>query len=70
MVTEQNIKLAQQSQKKVVQHGPYTLIPVSQGIVDIFQGTGWGGHSRYRNYKGQWFWLAGKRLDTGALPNA
>ena len=69
-IAENDIKLAQNSQKKVVQHGSLTLIPVTQGIVDVFQGTGWGGHSRYRSYKGQWFWLAGRRLEAGALPNA
>ena len=69
-IPQQNIHLAQQSQKKIVHYGNLTIIPVAQGIVDVFQGTGWGGHSRYRSYKGQWFWLSGRRLEAGALPNA
>ena len=66
--TEQTERQAKAFQKKVNNHGPYTIIPVSQGIVDVFQGTGWSGHSRYRNYKGKWFWIAGQRIDTAGLP--
>lgn len=67
---KQDINMAQHSQKKIVRHGSLTLLPVANGIVDIFQGPGWGGHSRYRQYKGQWFWLSGRRIDAGELPNA
>jgi len=65
-----NIQMVAQHKRKVIQHGPYSLYPVSQGIVDIFQGSGWGQHSRYRNHKGKWFWLSGTRLDPQGLPNA
>ena len=68
--TDRSGRQAKVFQKKVIHHGPYTIIPVSQGIVDVFQGAGWSGHSRYRNYKGKWFWIAGQRLDTAGLPNA
>lgn len=69
-VSVQAQQQAAQFKKKVTTHGPLTLVPVAQGIVDVFQGTGWSQHSRYRNYKGKWFWLAGIRLEAGALPNA
>lgn len=68
MPTEQAERAAKAFQKKVTTHGPYTIVPVSQGIVDVFQGSGWSGHSRYRNYKGKWFWIAGQRIDTAGLP--
>ena len=66
--TNESERQAKAFQQKVQQHGSLTFVPVSQGIVDIFQGTGWGGHSRYRNYKGKWFWIAGKKLDTSMFP--
>lgn len=70
MPTEQSEQAARNFQKKVSQHGTLTFVPVAQGIVDIFQGDGWSGHSRYRNYKGRWFWLSGARIEAERLPNA
>ena len=35
-----DVRLAQNSQKKIVRHGSLTLLPVANGIVDIFQGSG------------------------------
>lgn len=64
------LQLVAQFKNKVINHGPLTIVPVAQGIVDIFQGTGWSQHSRYRNYKGRWFWLSGVRIEEGALPKA
>ena len=70
MPTAQSEHAAQQFQKKVIKHGSLSIYPVAQGIVDIFQGNGWGTHSRYRNYKGRWFWLSGARIEAERLPNA
>lgn len=67
--TEQSEQAAVNFQKKVISHGTLSLYPVAQGIVDIFQGDGWTTHSRYRNYKGRWFWLSGARIDAERLPN-
>ena len=70
MPTDKSEHLAQQFQKKVKQHGSLTIIPVAQGIVDVFQGQGWATHSRYRNYRNRWFWLAGARIEAERLPDA
>ncbi len=50
---------------RVVKTANAHCIPVQRGLWDIFTGTGWKVHSRYRMIKGTWVYLSGLRLPYG-----
>lgn len=64
-----NEQMVQQFQRKVIQHGALTIIPVEKGICDIFEGPEWNNHSRYQKRAGKWYYLSGRRINAEQLPS-
>lgn len=51
-----------QRHTKTTDDGAKIIYTPGRGIVDIYTGSGWKKHSRYRLVKGHWVYLSGRVL--------